>query len=57
MPFSDFIKAELADHLERLDSDDDQAHVFTSPTSEIPLRTALSGTQRARTATLTFTDM
>ena len=37
MPFSDIIKAELADHLERLDPDDDQALVFTSPMGT-PLR-------------------
>ena len=37
MPFSDIIKAELAGHIERLDPDDDQALVFTSPMST-PLR-------------------
>ena len=37
VPFSDIIKAELADHLERLDPDDDQALVFTSPMGT-PLR-------------------
>jgi integrase len=37
VPFSDIIKADLADHLERLDSDDDQALVFTSPMGT-PLR-------------------
>ena len=37
MPFSDIIKAELADHLERLDPDDDQVLVFTSPMGT-PLR-------------------
>jgi integrase len=37
VPFSDIIKAELADHLERLDPDDDQALVFTSPMGA-PLR-------------------
>ena len=31
VPFSDIIKAELADHLEHLGQDDDQALVFTSP--------------------------
>jgi len=35
--FSDIIKADLADHLERLGSDDDQALVFTSPMGT-PLR-------------------
>lgn len=30
VPFSDIINAELADHLERLDPDNDQALVFTS---------------------------
>ena len=37
VPFSDIIKPELADHLERLDPDDDQALVFTSPMGT-PLR-------------------
>ena len=37
MPFSDIINAELADHLERLDPDNDQALVFTSPMGT-PLR-------------------
>jgi integrase len=37
VPFSDIIKAELADHLERLDPDDGQALVFTSPMGA-PLR-------------------
>jgi integrase len=37
VPFSDIIKAELADHLDRLDPDDDQALVFTSPMGT-PLR-------------------
>jgi integrase len=37
VPFSDIIKADLADHPERLDSDDDQALVFTSPMGT-PLR-------------------
>ena len=37
MPFSDIIEAEPADHLERLDPDDDQALVFTSPMGT-PLR-------------------
>jgi integrase len=37
VPFSDIIKAELADHLERLEPDDDQALVFTSPMGT-PLR-------------------
>jgi integrase len=36
VPFSDIIKAELADHLNRLDQDD-QALVFTSPMGT-PLR-------------------
>jgi integrase len=36
VPFSDIIKAELADHLKRLDQDD-QALVFTSPMGT-PLR-------------------
>ena len=37
MPFSNIINAELADHLERLDPDNDQALVFTSPIGT-PLR-------------------
>ena len=37
VPFSDIINAELADHLERLDPDNDQALVFTSPMGT-PLR-------------------
>ena len=37
VPFSDIIKAELADHFKRLDPDDDQALVFTSPMGT-PLR-------------------
>jgi len=37
VPFSDIIKAVLADHLDRLDPDDDQALVFTSPMGA-PLR-------------------
>jgi len=37
VPFSDIIKAELADHLQHLDQDDEQALVFTSPMGT-PLR-------------------
>ena len=37
VPFSNIINAELADHLERLDPDNDQALVFTSPIGT-PLR-------------------
>jgi len=37
VPFSDIINAELADHLERLNPDNDQALVFTSPMGT-PLR-------------------
>ena len=37
MPFPDLLKAELSEHLERLDLDDDQALVFTSPMG-MPLR-------------------
>jgi integrase len=37
VPFSDIIKAELVDHLERLDPDDDQVLVFTRPMGT-PLR-------------------
>jgi len=37
VPFSDIIKAELADHLQHLDQDDDQVLVFTSPMGT-PLR-------------------
>lgn len=36
VPFSDIINAELADHLERLDPDNDQALVFTSPMGTPP---------------------
>jgi integrase len=37
VPFSDVINAELADHLKRLDPDNDQALVFTGPMGT-PLR-------------------
>jgi integrase len=37
VPFSDLLKADLSEHLERLDPGDDQALVFTSPTGT-PLR-------------------
>jgi integrase len=37
VPFPDMLRAELTEHLERLDLDDDQALVFTSPMGT-PLR-------------------